>query len=145
MVFIFFGLVSVMGVFSLYSKMIDPLVVLPAIAFGLLSVAVLNLNNMRDHENDAQVGKKTLVVKMGLQSAKIYHSALLILSFICLVIFMISSHLIGFIALLPYFVLFWHLKKVWHTQAAHQLDPELKKVALSTFAIAILFLISTLI
>lgn len=145
MVFIFFGLVSVMGVFSLYSKMIDPLVVLPAIAFGLLSVAVLNLNNMRDHENDAQVGKKTLVVKMGLQSAKVYHSSLLILSFICLLIFMISSHIIGVIALLPYFVLFWHLKKVWHTQAAHQLDPELKKVALSTFAIAILFLISTLI
>ena len=145
MVFIFFGLVSVMGVFSLYSKTIDPLVILPAVAIGLLSVGVLNLNNMRDHENDAQVGKITLVVKMGFANAKVYHSVLLILSFVCLLIFMMSSHLTGLIALLPYLVLFLHLKKVWLTQAAHALDAELKKVALSTFAIAILFTISTLI
>merc|ERR1712137_1143485 len=45
-VFIFFGLVSVIGCYVLYAKQIDHVVILPAISIGLLSTAVLNLNNM---------------------------------------------------------------------------------------------------
>lgn len=56
-VFVFFGLVSTLGVNFLYSKEIDPLLILPAIAIGLLSVGVLNLNNMRDEESDRKSGK----------------------------------------------------------------------------------------
>ena len=61
-VFVFFGLVSVVGSQFLYTQQIDKAVWLPAIAIGLLSVAVLNLNNMRDYENDRRSGKHTLVV-----------------------------------------------------------------------------------
>jgi 1,4-dihydroxy-2-naphthoate octaprenyltransferase len=46
---------------------------LPAIAIGLLSVGVLNLNNMRDEASDRKVGKNTLVVKIGGKKAKLYH------------------------------------------------------------------------
>ena len=68
-VFVFFGLVSTLGVDFLYSKQLDSLLILPAIAIGLLSVAVLNLNNMRDQVSDAKAGKNTIVVKMGAEGS----------------------------------------------------------------------------
>ena len=86
-VFIFFGLVSVLGSMFLYLKAISFMTVLPAVSVGLLSVGVLNLNNMRDIKSDAVVGKNTMVVKMGLAKAKKYHYALLIISFLSLFCF----------------------------------------------------------
>ena len=86
-VFIFFGLVSVVGSNFLYSHFIDWKIFLPAISIGLLSVAVLNLNNMRDIENDKAAGKNTLVVKMGLETAKKYQHFLIIVSFLSLFMF----------------------------------------------------------
>ena len=65
-VFLFFGLISTVGSYVLYMHNIDHVVVLPAVALGLLSVGVLNLNNMRDIESDANSGKITLAVKLGL-------------------------------------------------------------------------------
>ena len=70
-VFVFFGLVSVVGSYFLYRQALPAYIFLPATAIGLLSVAVLNLNNMRDYENDKQSGKHTLVVKMGIELAKL--------------------------------------------------------------------------
>ena len=72
-VFVFFGLVSVLGVYTLYTNDFDVLNFLPAIAIGFLSTAVLNLNNMRDQVNDKQVSKNTLVVKIGSEKAVKYH------------------------------------------------------------------------
>jgi len=145
MVFIFFGLVSVLGVYSLYSKGFDFSIIGLALTIGLLSVAVLNLNNMRDHENDANVGKNTIVLKMGFAKAKYYHSSLIVLAFLGLITSIIMNQWwLSSIALAPFIILFAHLRKVKLTTEPKDLDPELKKVALSTFAIAILFLISTL-
>ena len=79
-VFVFFGLVSVIGSNFLYTHFLDWKLFLPASAIGLLSVAVLNLNNLRDIENDRIAGKRTLVVKMGLEKAKIYHFSLFIVN-----------------------------------------------------------------
>ena len=79
MVFLFFGLVSTLGVFSLYGDGFQWLVLLPAITVGLWSTAVLNLNNLRDHENDKLSKKNTLVVSMGFEKAKYYHGFLIIL------------------------------------------------------------------
>src|SRR5690554_3308364 len=78
MVFIFFGLVSVLGVYSLYSKQFDWSLLGMAFGIGLLSIAVLNLNNMRDHENDKLVNKRTIVVSMGFEKAKGYHTLLIV-------------------------------------------------------------------
>ena len=146
MVFIFFGLVSVLGVYSLYSKQFDATLLGMAFGIGWLSVAVLNLNNMRDHENDKAVNKKTLVVMMGFENAKIYHSMLIVGAFVGILTFIIVNEWWwSCIALLPFIVLFKHLKKVWKTTIPQALDLELKKVSLSTFAIAVLFIISVLI
>jgi len=61
-VFVFFGLVGVLGCLFLYIKEIPLLSILPAISVGFLSVGVLNLNNLRDHESDKESGKNTITV-----------------------------------------------------------------------------------
>lgn len=137
-VFIFFGLVSVLGVYTLYSKSFDWINILPSITIGLLSTAVLNLNNMRDRINDEKVGKRTLVVQIGGNKAKFYHAFLIIGGIVSLSIFLSSQNsILAYIGLLPCIVLILHLNKVMKTKNPADFDPELKKVALSTFALAV--------
>jgi 1,4-dihydroxy-2-naphthoate octaprenyltransferase len=139
MVFLFFGIVSVLGVYPLYAKSIDWIILLPACSIGFLSAAVLNLNNMRDRSNDAKSGKNTLVVKIGADWAKLYHTLLVLGGIICHVMFLVTiNHPIAFIGLLPGIILILHLQKVMKTKNPKDFDPELKKVALSTFGIAVL-------
>lgn len=139
MVFLFFGLVSVLGVYSLYSKTFEWINILPAITIGLLSAAVLNLNNMRDISNDRNSGKNTLVVKMGPNISKVYHSLLIMVAFVSLFYFLTEKNVsLSFIGLIPFVLLFLHVRKVMSTKDPKEFDPELKKVALLTFAVAIL-------
>jgi len=150
MVFLFFGFVSVLGVFSLYGLTFEWLTVLPAITIGCWSTAVLNLNNMRDVSNDKASGKRTMVVKMGYQRAKYYHVTLLFLGFISwlwfiLVIGAVSWSFLPEIALLPTFFIPVHLKYVFSAPEPRVLDSELKKLAFMTFFSALLFAISLLI
>lgn len=138
MVLIFFGFVSVLGVYSLYSKGFLIEMILPAITIGLLSTAVLNLNNMRDYSNDAKSGKNTLVVKMGPNMAKLYHAMLIILAISSLGVFIaLFKEPLLFIGMLPTLLLLFHLRKVMATTDAKKFDPELKVVALGTFALSI--------
>lgn len=148
MVFLFFGLVSVLGVYSLYTSSFSLINILPATSIGLLSAAVLNLNNMRDIENDGNSGKKTQVVRMGLAKAKSYHYLLIIVSFFCFgaFLFMKTIPTVFFmLPLLPFLLLGKHLQTVSKVNNPRDFDPELKKVALSTFGISILFTIVVLI
>jgi 1,4-dihydroxy-2-naphthoate polyprenyltransferase len=140
-VFLFFGAVSVLGVYGLYTYSIVTSGLYLMTVFGALSVAVLNLNNMRDSENDAQVGKRTFVVKIGFQRAKYYHNALFLLAFLATVLFSWTERNELFLLLLLPFIIFTkHLIKVWNTTTPSELDPELKIVALSTFLIALIFM-----
>ncbi|MCD0474116.1 1,4-dihydroxy-2-naphthoate octaprenyltransferase [Flavobacterium sp. EDS] len=139
-VFVFFGLVSTLGVNFLYSKEVDPLLILPAVAIGLLSVGVLNLNNMRDEASDRKSGKNTIVVKMGGQAAKKYHYFLIIGAMVSVVVFAILSdyHFDQYLFLLAYIPLTKHLMVVSKNKEPKLLDPELKRVALSTFLLSVL-------
>ncbi|WP_026707371.1 1,4-dihydroxy-2-naphthoate octaprenyltransferase [Flavobacterium frigidarium] len=143
-VFVFFGLVSTLGVNFLYSQELDFELFLPAAAIGLLSVGVLNLNNMRDEDSDKAVGKNTLVVKMGSENAKKYHFALVITAMVLVLIFAVISNfqIDQYLFLLAYFPLTKHLVNVYKNQEKRALDPELKKLALSTFALSILLALS---
>ena len=139
MVFIFFGVVSVLGVYSLYAKSFLDANILLAIFVGLLSTAVLNLNNMRDYQNDAKSNKNTLVVKMGPNNAKFYHVLLIITALVSLTLFLDRlREPVVFLILLPSILLFLHIRKVMQTKNPKDFDPELKKVALSTFAISLI-------
>jgi 1,4-dihydroxy-2-naphthoate octaprenyltransferase len=143
MVLFFFGFVSVLGVYPLFAKSIDYVLILPALSIGLLSAAVLNLNNMRDIENDRSSNKNTLVVKIGSKNAKIYHTFLIVIAFWSQLAFVIRTEkIILLISLIPFIVLFMHLNTVRKNQEPKSLDPELKKVALSTFFSAILTFLS---
>ena len=87
--FLFFGLAAVAGTYYLATKSLDISVVLPASAMGFLSNAVLNINNMRDYENDKASGKNSLVVKLGLKKAFVYHCLLIGGAFICLTVYLV--------------------------------------------------------
>lgn len=140
-VFIFFGLVAVYGSYYLYSHDHNIVGFFPATAIGLLSVAVLNLNNLRDRISDKKSGKITLVVKMGESKAKDYHYALILGALFCLLLFSVitSEGLDDYIYLVAFIPLIFHLQRVVNNQDPKLLDPELKVVALSTFAVSILF------
>ncbi len=152
-VFIFFGLVSTFGVYFMFSKSIDWLLFLPATAIGFLSVGVLNLNNMRDEEGDKKANKNTLVVKKGGKWAKKYHFFLIISAMILVLLFafLLKFNFDQYIFLVAYFPLMSHLITVYKNKNPKLLDPELKKLALSTFllsillSLALIFLVSDLI
>lgn len=140
-VFLFFGLVGVCGTFYLHVRGIAFPVLLPAIGLGLLSAGVLNVNNMRDIENDEASGKRTLVVRIGSANARIYHTVLVIGGLLGLVGFTLMADLGWtmwlFLITVPGFII--HLKRVWTTAEPRDLDPQLKVLAMGTFVTALLF------
>jgi 1,4-dihydroxy-2-naphthoate octaprenyltransferase len=140
-VFLFFGLLSVVGSYFLYTKMINFEVFLPAFSIGLLSTAVLNLNNLRDREQDKTNKKNTLVVKLGVVRAKKYHYFLIIGAFITALIYTVLnfSSIYEFVFLVAFIPLVKNMITVSRNNTPAELDGELKKVALSTFLFAILF------
>ena len=148
-VFLFFGIVGVIGTFYLQNHQINWFLLLPATAMGCFSVAVLNLNNMRDQENDQKVGKITLAVKLGFEKSKIYHYTLFVVAYFAfilpLIIFSIRNDYRLMICCLPIILIhFIHLKKVRSIKDPRDFDPELKKVALSALLFSLLFFVTIL-
>lgn len=142
-VFVFFGLVSVLGSYFLYLHQLNWKIFLPATTVGLLSVAVLNLNNMRDYENDKQMGKNTLVVKMGIDLAKYYHYYLVVLAIVSMLAFSALNlqmrwRLLYVLSFIPLII---HLFSVKRNKNLKDLDKELKIVAFSTFFLSVLFFV----
>jgi 1,4-dihydroxy-2-naphthoate octaprenyltransferase len=139
-VFMFFGFLPVEGVYLLYTHHLQWDMIFPSISIGLLSMSVLNINNMRDIYGDIKSGKHTIVVKMGLFWGKIYHFFLVILPFILGNFFIINNkfysiyHWIFYILFLPIFL---HIKKIFRFNLK-ELDNEIKKMSIYTFLYAIL-------
>ncbi len=144
MVFIFFGLVSVGGSYFLFTKSFDWDILLPASAIGLLSAAVLNLNNMRDIENDEKSGKKTLALRLGFRNAMIYEMIILILPPILVLIYMMINGLQeqgkykAFIFFIMVFPLMSLRRKMMEVKEPKELDPFLKQVGIITLVMSIL-------
>lgn len=141
-VFLFFGLVAVIGSTYLYTQYITLEIVLLGIAFGCFSTGVLNVNNMRDIKNDKASGKYTLPVRIGLKSAKKYHLILLLTAWICLIWFsFLMEGIVAFFLAAPLF--FAHVSTIFKNEGK-TLDPELKRLSLSTVVVAILILIDVI-
>ncbi|WP_431134474.1 1,4-dihydroxy-2-naphthoate octaprenyltransferase [Psychroserpens mesophilus] len=139
-VFIFFGLVSVGGSYLLFVKDLDHHIFLPSVALGLLSVGVLNLNNMRDIDSDRASNKITLAVKLGKKKAKHYHffligSAIAISAIFGVLYFSSYYNLLFFITYIPLTI---HLIKIKKAQKANDFDSQLKVLALTTFLFSVL-------
>ena len=137
-VFIFFGLVSVIGSNFLFTHFIDWKLFLPATAIGLLSVAVLNLNNMRDIDNDKNFQKKTLAVRMGLNAAKTYHLIIIVLAFILMTsyCFIEKKGIFGYLYLISLPVFVHHLIYVLKNDGK-SLDKHMKVIAEGTMLFAV--------
>jgi len=140
-VFIFFGLVAVLGSFFLNVGYLSLDVIFPAVTVGLLSTAVLNLNNLRDIKNDQKSGKLSLAVKLGISGSKLYQTILINAAFFSLLYFVIISHLPWqvYFSFLLYPLFLIDLNKIDKINELHELDPYLKKTALKTFLLVIVF------
>lgn len=141
MVFIYFGILGVAGTYFLHTRTFHPTILLPASSIGLLSVGVLNLNNMRDRENDRINGKHTLVVRMGISWAKVYHVGLLFTAFLLGIAYTII-HFESFFQLmflLPLPLLASDIQKVVTNTVPLELNRELKKLAVATLLFSLSF------
>jgi 1,4-dihydroxy-2-naphthoate octaprenyltransferase len=146
-VFLFFGLLGVCGTYYLATSHWDASILLPASAMGMLSAGVLNLNNMRDAASDKQYGKNTVAVKIGARASLIYHTLLVLLPFLLLFLFVVINNLpvqgFTFLLVMPLFV--HDLWKIANTTDARLLDPFLRKLAIKTLLLTLVFGISVLI
>lgn len=140
-VFIFFGLVGVVGTYYLHTHQLTIAELLPAVSIGCFSTGVLNLNNMRDRQNDEASGKHTLVVKLGIQKARVYHAALLITGMLAAIAYSVQSGapLWQWIYIISFAGIIRSIVVVFNNKDTALLDPELKYLALSTLLFAILF------
>lgn len=144
-VFIFFGLVSVIGSNFLFTHFIDWKLFLPATSIGLLSVAVLNLNNMRDIENDKIAGKNTLIVKFGLKFGLWYQRVLIFLPFVFIILFFLFLNK-KFPIEIAFFIgfMFVHNNYISKVINPRDFDSELKKIALTTFVLSLVIFLRLL-
>ena len=140
-VFLFFGLVSVLGSYFLFTMQLPSYHVFGAISIGVLATLVLHLNNMRDRESDAKVGKNTLAVHLGKAGALRYHNILLGAGVFSWLAYLWFSHSSPFLyaSALGFLPLTFHFIKIRKTEDHRLLDPQLKVVALSTFLLAVLY------
>ena len=144
MVFIFFGLVSVCGSYFLFTKQFHWDILLPASAIGLMSAAVLNLNNMRDIESDQLSGKNSFALRIGYKNAMLYQMILLnlpmflILIFLGLQGFFQTGNYYPFIVMIIMFPLMGLRRKIIATKNPKELDPFLKQVGIMTLMMAVL-------
>ena len=138
-VFIFFGLVSVLGGYYVAARELPSLIMLlPASAIGCFSVGVLNVNNIRDMKTDA-VNRVTVAIKLGMKGARIYQTILVTLGWALILVFcavydFAPGHYI-FIITIPLYIK--HLQGVW-TRSERALDPMLPILVISTFFLSIL-------
>lgn len=146
-VFIFFGLIGVLGVFFLYTGSVSFKEWLPAISVGLFSVGVLNMNNTRDRENDKAHGKNTMAVILGGEKIKIYHYIILLTGMITAIIYslLISASVWKWIYLLSFVLIIKNMLVVYRNENPSLLDPELKHLALATLLFSVLFGVGLLI
>jgi 1,4-dihydroxy-2-naphthoate polyprenyltransferase len=80
-VFVFFGIVAVVGSYYVQTEELRWEAFALAVPVGLLSSAILVVNNVRDIDTDRRAGKRTLAVKLGRERARLLFTAMVVLSF----------------------------------------------------------------
>lgn len=146
-VFLFFGWVGTLGTFYLQTEILNYYILIPASGCGFLSVAVLNLNNLRDFENDRKSGKKTIPVRIGKLYGFYYQKTVMLLGVCTFIIYLmyqgkpiqLSQNII---IMAGWYPLVQIIKQLNSKMTPAQIDPYLKKTALSTLFMVVVFGIS---
>ena len=146
-VLVFFGLLGVGGTYYLQTHGIDSLIILPAIGSGLLASAVLNINNLRDIEQDAKAGKNTLAVRLGAYKGRVYHCILLSVAALCYLAFAAATAIswTNYLFVLAMPLLAKHAIFVYRSQQPSELRPMLAQMSMISLLINILFSLGLLI
>lgn len=141
--FVFFGLVSVVGTYFLHTHQLDFQPWLPAIGMGLFTVAVLNINNMRDMDNDKKSGKITVAIRLGLKNAKIYHAVLTFGGIFCFIAYSIiyATEWYQYLYVITFMLFLKILANIFTTKENRLLDPYLKYTSMASFILAIAFVL----
>jgi len=140
-VFIFFGFVGVGGSFFIHTHSFNTEICLLSISIGLFSAGVLNINNLRDYENDKNAGKQTTVVKLGTKKGFIYHIALIITALLSIVSYyvIVDFSNLELLPLITFPLFIVGILKVKKAKEPKMFNSELKNLALSTFLFSLLF------
>ena len=140
-VFLFFGIVGVMGSYFLYTHELNLLVFLPAITIGAFSVGVLNVNNIRDIDSDRAAGKNSVPVRIGVEKANIYQVFMLLTGFMSSILYVYLTYKnpfqYSFIVVLPLIAI--HLTKLKNASTSNEVDPLLKQLAMTTLIYCLTF------
>ena len=146
-VLVFFGLLGVGGTYYLQTHSIDSHIILPAIGSGLLASAVLNINNLRDIEQDAKAGKNTLAVRLGAYKGRVYHCILLSVAALCYLAFAVATAIswTNYLFILAMPLLAKHAIFVYRSQQPSVLRPMLAQMSMISLLINILFSLGLLI
>ncbi|WP_194973983.1 1,4-dihydroxy-2-naphthoate polyprenyltransferase [Aquiflexum lacus] len=132
-VFVFFGLLGVLGTYFLHSLSFDSIILLPAFSLGFFSTAVLNINNIRDINSDTKARKKSIPVRIGRKKAIFYNWILIIGGNVFLLFFAVSVQSLGsLLALITVPMMLQVGKGISKKTSSKELDPYLKKMAIST-------------
>jgi 1,4-dihydroxy-2-naphthoate polyprenyltransferase len=140
-VFLFFGLLGVGGTYFLQTQAVNYHILWPAASLGFFSMAVLNVNNIRDIESDRLAGKYSLPVRLGPTKARVYHLVLLTGGFLCALVFTLFTHYSNwqYLFLLALPLLWYNGWQVWRIRQSSALDPYLKQMALTTLLFVVSF------
>lgn len=140
-VFLFFGITAVAGTYYLHTGLLPLHILAPASAVGLLSTAVLNLNNMRDIIGDARSGKHTIAVLLGSARAKNYHAVLVLGAIIIFILWSVRQPVPvwRFLYVLVIPALVFHVRVVFRNRFPMEFDPQLKRLAISTLLMVVLY------
>jgi 1,4-dihydroxy-2-naphthoate octaprenyltransferase len=146
-VFIFFGWIGTFGTYYLQTEVLNYYILIPASGCGFLSVAVLNLNNLRDLENDRKTGKLSIPVRIGKLYGFYYQKTIMLLGICTFIIYLmyqgkpiqLSQNII---IMAGWYPLVQIIKQLNSKMTPAQIDPYLKKTALSTLFMIVIFGIS---
>ena len=146
-VLVFFGLLGVGGTYYLQTHSIDSHIIFPAIGSGLLASAVLNINNLRDIEQDTKAGKNTLAVRLGAYKGRVYHCILLSVAALCYLVFAVATAIswTNYLFVLAMPLLAKHAIFVYRSQQPSELRPMLAQMSMISLLINILFSLGLLI
>ena len=146
-VFLFFGWIGTFGTYYLQTEVLNYYILIPASGCGFLSVAVLNLNNLRDIENDRKTGKLSIPVRIGKLYGFYYQKTIMLLGICTFIIYLmyqgkpiqLSQNII---IMAGWYPLVQIIKQLNSKMTPAQIDPYLKKTALSTLFMIVIFGVS---
>lgn len=145
-VLVFFGPVAVLGTYYVQAFHVSPTVLLISFAPGLMSVAILTVNNIRDRESDRRVGKRTLAVRFGVRVARLQYLLSVTVAGGLPVVMVLATgkHVYCLFAAIVPFLMIPAIRKVYRSESGPELNAVLATTGKFLFVFSLIFTIGYL-